>query len=177
MNIPEKITDINTLEDFIAEPYPETVELMKELDGDILILGVSGKMGPTLAMLAVNAIKKSGVQKKVIGAATFRDEKLRDRLESFGIETIKCDLLNIDEVRALPNAKNVIFMAGRKFGEVGSEALTWMMNAVVPGNVGYARACGGNIGLRLGEIILIGKGGQRRRLGEAVDAKMISDAI
>ncbi len=136
MNVPEKIKDINALENLMAEPYPETIDLMEEIDGDILILGVSGKMGPTLAMLAVNAIKKAGVQKKVFGAATFRDEQLRERLESFGIETIKCDLLNIDEVRALPKVKNVIFMAGRKFGETGSESLTWMMNAVVPHNVG-----------------------------------------
>ena len=135
MEIPEVISSEEALEEALATPYPELVEMMRRLDGDILILGVAGKMGPSLAHLAFNACKQAGVRKRIIGVSRFSDEAQRENLERLGIETIVCDLLNAEQVESLPKVKNVIFMVGRKFGMVGSESLTWTTNTSAPANV------------------------------------------
>jgi len=126
------------LEALLAEPYPETVDLMRRLDGDVMILGAGGKMGPSLAHLAINACRAAGIQRRVIAVSRFSNAAQRAQLESWGVETVPCDLLDPDAVRGLPKTPNVIFMAGRKFGEIGSEPLTWMNNVIVPGNVARA---------------------------------------
>lgn len=136
MLFPEKIENEAHLEEIMSQPMPEVIEMMKRLKGDIMILGIAGKMGVTLGRQAVEAIKAAGVSKKVIGVARFSNPAAKQQLEEHGIETIKCDLLNWHEVNALPQVENVIFMAGRKFGTEGSEALTWAMNAVIPNYVG-----------------------------------------
>jgi hypothetical protein len=107
---------------------------MARIDGDIIILGVGGKMGPTLARLARNAAPA----KRIIGVARFSEPDLRERLESWGIETITADLLDRAQVEALPKARNVIFMAGRKFGASSNQALTWAMNVHSPAIVAEA---------------------------------------
>lgn len=126
------------LEKLLSTPYPETVELMKRLDGDIMFLGVAGKVGPGLARMAKRACEEAGVSKRIIGVARFSDSSQKTELEADGIETIVCDLSDAAQVKALPQVKNIIFLAGRKFGEVGSEPLTWVMNVVVPANVAQA---------------------------------------
>ncbi|WP_099363428.1 NAD-dependent epimerase/dehydratase family protein [Fredinandcohnia onubensis] len=126
---------IAELEEFMSTPSKELVKDLQQLDGDIMILGVSGKMGPTLAKLAKRAVEQSGQSKKVIGVARFSDENLIDELEACGIETIKADFLKEEELQNLPNVKNIIFMAGTKFGTVGNEHRTWAMNAYLPGRV------------------------------------------
>lgn len=126
------------LEVALSEPYPETVKLMSRLDGDIILLGVAGKVGPSLAQMAVRACKAAGVTKRIIGVARFSDPAQKTLLEEAGVETITCDLSDADQVAALPKCKNVLYLAGRKFGDVGSEPLTWLMNVVVPYNVGNA---------------------------------------
>ena len=98
------------------------------VDGDILVLGVGGKIGPTLARLARNAAPG----KRVIGVARFNEQGLRQSLESCGVETVACDLLDRAAVAALPEIRNIIFMAGRKFGAQENPALTWAMNVQVP---------------------------------------------
>lgn len=136
MNLfPEKFNNENELENLLSTPNPGLVEMMKRLDGDIMILGIAGKMGVTMGKLAVNAIREAKVDKKVYGVARFSDAAAREKLESAGINTIVCDLLDRDAVAKLPKIKNIIFMAGRKFGTDGSEELTWMMNVIVPANV------------------------------------------
>ena len=97
-----------------------------------MCLGVGGKMGPTLAILAVNAITGAGGDRKVFGVSRFSDRGMVERLESSGVNTISCDLLDRSAVGALPDATDVIFMAGRKFGSTGSEGLTWAMNTYMP---------------------------------------------
>jgi nucleoside-diphosphate-sugar epimerase len=133
-----KLSEVSSeqqLDEVLARPYPETVEMMRRLDGDIIILGVGGKMGPTLARMAANACREAGVSSRVIGVARFSEPGVRESLAAADVEPIACDLLEPAAVARLPRAENVIFMAGRKFGSVGSEALTWMMNVVVPENV------------------------------------------
>jgi nucleoside-diphosphate-sugar epimerase len=100
-----------------------------------MLLGVGGKMGPSLARLAMNAIKVAGVKKKVIGASRFSSGGLKQELESDGIETISVDLLNDQQLQQLPDVKNIIYMAGNKFGTFGNEHFTWAMNSYLPGRV------------------------------------------
>lgn len=124
------------LEERLARPGIELIEMMKRLDGDIMILGIGGKMGPTMGRLAVNAIKEAGVSKKVYGVARFSNAEERAKMESWGIETIVCNLLDPESVKQLPQVKNIIFMAGRKFGTQGSEDQTWAMNVLAPAYIG-----------------------------------------
>ena len=127
-----EINNEHELDEYMSLPHDATVELMKKLDGDIMILGIGGKMGPTLGNLAVKAMHKAGVRKKVIGVSRFSDQESREKLDSLGITCIQCDLLNQDEVRQLPKVKNIIYMAGRKFGLRGTDYLYWAMNAIAP---------------------------------------------
>lgn len=126
---------IAELEEFMTTPSVELMEELKNIDGDILILGVGGKMGPTLAKLAKRAIDNAGLNKKVIGVSRFSSNHLREELEACGIETIAADLLNEANLQALPNVKNIIYMAGTKFGTTGNEHFTWGMNTYLPGRV------------------------------------------
>lgn len=126
--LPSGFADVEQLDDFLSRPGAALVADMARLDGDIIILGVGGKMGPTLARLARNAAPA----KRIIGVARFSEPELRERLEGWGVETITADLLDRAQVEALPQAKNVIFMAGRKFGSSGNQALTWAMNVHSP---------------------------------------------
>jgi len=134
-DLPEKITSEEQLDEVMSCGSPDLVRMMKEITGDIIILGCAGKIGVQLAMAAVNAVAKAGGKNRVIGVSRFSDETIKEKMEAFGAETIKCDLLNRDLVGKLPKVYNVIFMAGRKFGTSGSEDLTWAMNTVVPANV------------------------------------------
>jgi len=130
--VPDTIASEEQLENVLAAPYPETVDLMRRLEGDILILGAGGKMGPSLAHLAREAVRAAGVPKRVIAVSRFSE---RERLARVGVETIACDLLDEAALRTLPRARNVIFMAGRKFGVLGAEAAFWTTNAVLPADV------------------------------------------
>lgn len=130
------INSIEELENLLSTPSADLVEDFAKLEGDILILGVGGKMGPSLAKLAIRAVKEAGLNKKVIGVSRFSEQGLQQELESQGIETIAIDLLNDAELQSLPEVKNVIYMAGKKFGTTGQEHFTWAMNAYLPGRVG-----------------------------------------
>ena len=125
------------LNELLTTPTDKLVEDIAKIKGDIMILGAGGKMGPTLCLLAKNAIKKAGIEKRVIAVSRFSDQIALDLLHSNGIETISCDLLDHDSLEALPEVENVIYMAGRKFGTDGQEYLTWAMNATLPAFVAY----------------------------------------
>ncbi|MEO8111374.1 MAG: NAD-dependent epimerase/dehydratase family protein [Ginsengibacter sp.] len=116
-------------------PSDNLVHDIVKIDGDIIILGVSGKMGPALAKVAKQAVDAAGLKKRIIGVARFSDPKLQQQLNNEGIETISADLLNDDELQALPEVKNVLYLVGTKFGTSGNESLTWAMNSYLPGRV------------------------------------------
>ena len=132
--LPKSLADEAAVEDILSTPSADLRDDLAKLDGDIMVLGVGGKIGPTLARLA----KRAAPDKRVIGVARFSDGRVRERLDSWGIETIACDLLERDAVAALPAVKNVVYMAGRKFGTAGDEPFTWAMNVAVPGHVAEA---------------------------------------
>jgi nucleoside-diphosphate-sugar epimerase len=129
---------MKTLEDLektMTQPSSELIEMMKQLDGDIMLLGVGGKMGPTLGKLAMEAIRAAGLQKRIYGVSRFSEPGLKEELEVCGIETIPCDLLDDHALQALPDVKNIIYLAGTKFGTSGNEHFTWAMNTYLPGRV------------------------------------------
>jgi nucleoside-diphosphate-sugar epimerase len=126
--LPERIEDAQHLEDVLTTPDAALAQDLARLDGDILILGVGGKMGPTLAGLA----RRTAPGKRIIGVARFSEQGLEERLRRAGIETIACDLLDREALAALPEVANVVFMAGRKFGTAGQAHLTWAMNVLMP---------------------------------------------
>jgi len=123
-----RFADVGELEDFMTQPTPELSADLARADGDIIVLGVGGKMGPTLARMA----KRAAPQKRVIGVARFSAPGLRDKLRSWQIETVACDLLDRAALERLPRPKNVVFMAGHKFGASGEPWRTWAMNVAVP---------------------------------------------
>jgi nucleoside-diphosphate-sugar epimerase len=113
---PEKITTEEQLEELLSRPTTEVVELVRKLDGDIMFLGIAGKIGPSLARVAKRACDQAGVTKRIIGVSRFRDPEEKARIERDGIETIQGDLLDRKFLESLPGVKNVIFLAGMKFG-------------------------------------------------------------
>jgi hypothetical protein len=132
--LPDTIADIAALDDLLCRPSQPLIDDLTRVEGDIMILGVAGKMGPTLAGLAKAALPG----RRIIGVARFSDPSVKDWLEARGIETINCDLLDEAALGALPQAPNIVFMAGRKFGAEGDLSLTWAMNAHVPALVAQA---------------------------------------
>jgi len=127
-SLPDRFADVAALEDFMSEPSPALVADLELVEGDIMVLGVGGKMGPTLARMARRAARG----KRIIGVARFSEAGLREKLEAQGIECIACDLLDRAALERLPRPRNVVFMAGHKFGAAGNVAFTWAMNVAVP---------------------------------------------
>jgi dTDP-4-dehydrorhamnose reductase len=119
----------------LLEPSDALVADIAKLDGGIIILGAGGKMGPSLAKLAKQAIDKAGVNKKVITVSRFSEEGLQQELNAYGIETHSADLLEDAQLQQLPDVKNVLYLAGTKFGTTGKESFTWAMNSYLPGRV------------------------------------------
>ena len=131
---PERFIDEAHLEDFMTTPSAALQATLRAIPGDLMLLGVGGKMGPTLARLA----RRAAPDRRIFGVARFSEAGLREKLETCGIECITADLLDRDALARLPKTSNVIFMAGRKFGTSGREDLTWAMNVFVPSLVAEA---------------------------------------
>ncbi len=127
------IRDVVQLEELLSQPTPGVVRALANITGDILVLGVGGKMGPTLARMAKRSSVMAGTRRRVIGASRFSSPVLEHQLRGWEIETVRCDLLDSKSLAELPDAENVIFMAGMKFGSTGQEWLTWAMNSFLPG--------------------------------------------
>ena len=132
LNYPEKIENEEQLEELLSRPEKEAVEMFKRLEGDVIFLGVAGKIGKSLALMAKRACNEAGVKKKIIGVSMFENNEQRQKLENSGIETIHGDLLDTKFTDSLPKAKNVFYLAGMKFGSVDNLALTWAINTYLP---------------------------------------------
>ena len=129
---PEIIENEQQLEELLSRPSSEVVDLFKTIEGDLIFLGIAGKIGPSIARMAKRACEAAGVSKSIIGVSRFSNEQEQKRMESFGIETIRGDLLDPDFIKSLPLVKNAIFLAGMKFGAEDNLSLTWAMNTYVP---------------------------------------------
>ena len=130
------IRSVAQLEDILTEPSPRLIESMSKLEGDIMLVGAGGKMGLTLAVLAMRAIAASMVERKVYVVSVFEGKRARKQLESEGVTVIEKDLFEPGAVASLPDAPNVVYMVGRKFGSSGAAHLTWATNVYLPGVVG-----------------------------------------
>ncbi len=126
--LPDRFADAEAVEEFMTRPSAALVDDLQALTGDIAILGVGGKMGPTLARLA----RRAAPAKRIVAVARFSEAGLKDKLTAAGIECIVADLADREAVKRLPDVANIVYMAGRKFGSNGAEHLTWAMNALVP---------------------------------------------
>lgn len=130
----EPITSDDQIDELLSRPPPAVTALLARLDGDLLVLGAGGKMGPTLARMAARA------GKRVVAVSRFGDPALRARLEVWGIETVACDLLAPGALDRLPRCRNVVYMAGRKFGSSGAAWETWATNVHLAGEAARAFA-------------------------------------
>jgi nucleoside-diphosphate-sugar epimerase len=126
------------LEEILSRPTEAVVETLSRLKGDFLLLGVSGKIGPSLARMVRRGLDASGSNARVYGVARFRSPDLEARLRADGIETVRADLTDRDAVRRLPAAENAVFMAGYKFGAAANPEHTWATNVLVPAGVAEA---------------------------------------
>jgi nucleoside-diphosphate-sugar epimerase len=129
------MSDLELQEQELLKPSDALINDMQKLEGDIILLGVGGKMGPSMARLAKKATDLAGVKRNIIGVSRFSDARSRKSLEASGVQTIAADLLDENELAALPDAPNVLYLAGQKFGTTGNEPFTWAMNTYLPGRV------------------------------------------
>ena len=146
--LPKRLESVDALEDLLSLPSQALLDDLAQVDGDIMILGVGGKMGPTLARLA----KRAAPGKRVIGVARFSDATLRERLHGWGVETFAVDLLDRRALEGLPRVKNIIFAAGHKFGASGNPALTWAMNTWLPALVAETFAASRIVAFSTGNV-------------------------
>src|SRR5215469_1377034 len=120
-----EIKTLDDLEEALSRPSEQDVAALERIEGDILILGAGGKMGPSLARLCRRAADAAETPRRVIAVS-------RKRIEEPGVEAIACDLLDRNAVSKLPDCPSVLYLAGRKFGSTGNPELTWAMNTLVP---------------------------------------------
>jgi nucleoside-diphosphate-sugar epimerase len=132
IDLSETVDDVAQLDELLSRPTPAAVAALARTPGDMILLGVGGKMGPTLARMAKRASVQAGLQRRIIGVSRFSDVSIRRALEEQGINTIQGDLLDASFVESLPLVENLIFMAGMKFGSSHDTARTWAMNTYSP---------------------------------------------
>ena len=130
--LPDRIESVEQLEEVMSRPTAAAIAGLSEVPGDLVLLGVGGKMGPTLARMAVRATRAAGGKRRVIGVSRFSEPGLEAKLNAARVETVRCDLLDPRQVETLPDAANVVAMTGMKFGASSQPELTWAMNAHVP---------------------------------------------
>jgi nucleoside-diphosphate-sugar epimerase len=131
--LPDRIASVEELDELLSRPSEQLIASLARGSGDLLVLGAGGKMGPTLTRMARRAFDAAGRSGDVVAVSRWSDERARWVLDGAGVRTQRADLLDAGSVKALPDAPQVVFMAGRKFGSTGAEHLTWAMNVFMPG--------------------------------------------
>jgi nucleoside-diphosphate-sugar epimerase len=133
--LPQTIADENTLDDLLSTPTDAVLETLRPMDGDFIVLGAAGKMGPSLARMIRRGLDLLGKRNRVVAVSRFSSASAQAAFNRHGVETIKADLLDPAQLNALPHAPNVVYMAGMKFGATGQQGLTWAMNVYLPGMI------------------------------------------
>ncbi|MFB3894084.1 MAG: NAD-dependent epimerase/dehydratase family protein [Phycisphaerae bacterium] len=133
--LPEFIETEDQLDELLSRPPAAVVDLFRKLDGDLAIVGGGGKIGPSLAQMACRARAEAGTKQKITVIDRFPDAAVRPAIERFGAQTVSCDLLDDKAVASLPDAPNIVYMAGMKFGTSGRPELTWAVNGLIPAYV------------------------------------------
>lgn len=127
--------DLKELEERYTRPSAELMKDIEQLEGDLMLLGIGGKMGVSMGRLLVKALRGAGKNNKVYGVSRFSDSTAKQQVEVDGVIPMACDLLNDADLQALPDVPNIIYLAGHKFGTTGNEDFTWAMNTYLPGRV------------------------------------------
>jgi nucleoside-diphosphate-sugar epimerase len=135
MSLPDCIDSVERLDSLLSEPTPGAIEVLSKLPGDLLILGLGGKMGPTLACMAARASQQAGTKRRIIGVARFTNPELPAWLKQHGVEPLTCDLLDPKQLAALPDAENIVAMPALKFGSSSRPADTWAVNCWLPAQI------------------------------------------
>jgi nucleoside-diphosphate-sugar epimerase len=135
LNRTKSIQTVEQLELLLSEPSEGVVDMMRRLSGDIILLGVGGKIGPSLARMAKCATDLAGVKRRIMGVSRFSAKGEMESLACYGVEPIRCDLMDENALSKLPFAENVFYLAGLKFGSSERTAETWAMNTYLPGPV------------------------------------------
>lgn len=130
--LPQQVESVAQLEELLSRPTPPALDALRQVDGDLVILGVSGKMGPTLARMAVRGLAELGLPYRVYGVARFSQPAVQGELEAVGVIPIACDLLDRGAWARLPDSRHVVFMAGQKFGTTANQHMTWAINTHLP---------------------------------------------
>jgi nucleoside-diphosphate-sugar epimerase len=125
-----------------TEPREETLDALRQCPGDVIVLGAGGKMGPSLTAMLARCVNDIADNRRVHAVSRWSDRRAAKALAAMGVDILECDLMNPDDVARLPDAPNIIFMAGQKFGTSDRPSVTWAMNTLVPANAGrrYAGA-------------------------------------
>jgi nucleoside-diphosphate-sugar epimerase len=150
--LPDRIAGEDQLDELLSEPTPGVVECLGRLDGDLLVLGVAGKMGPTLARMAVRASREAGVRRRVIGVARYTQSGVEEKLRRADVETLRCDLLDPKQLAALPDAPNVVAMQTLKFGASREPSLAWAVNTQLSGQIADRFAGSRIVGFSTGNV-------------------------
>jgi dTDP-4-dehydrorhamnose reductase len=150
--LPETIDDEATLNEVMTRPSPALLDWVENISNPLLILGAGGKMGPSLAVLAKRAAQESGVPLRVLAVSRYSDANVPRWLEEEGVETISFNLLNHKDYDSLPDAQDVIYMVGLKFGTAQNPAMTWVMNTLIPSYVSERYAQSRIVALSTGNV-------------------------
>lgn len=129
---PDKIANEAQLEDMLSKPSAEVIEMFSRLEGDIMFLGVAGKIGISLAHMAKRACDEAGIKKRIIGVSSFESREQQKKVGKYGIDTIHGDLLDTKFTATLPAVRNIFYLVGMKFGSVDNLSLTWAVNTYLP---------------------------------------------
>lgn len=132
--LPSRLTSEAELDDWMTRPSEALINFVATLRGPLVVLGAGGKMGPSLCVLARRAAEAAGHDLEVVAVSRFTDAAARSWLEAQGVRTLPCDLL-ADRLGVLPDAENVVYLVGLKFGTGQAPARTWAVNALVPARV------------------------------------------
>ena len=135
VSLPQTIQDEAQLDELLTRPGAHLVKFIRQVHSPLLVLGAGGKMGPTLAVLARRAAEEAGHELRVIAVSRFTNASARAWLEARGVETIACDLFQRDELARLPDAADIPYLVGVKFGTSANPSLTWAANTIIPSHV------------------------------------------
>ncbi|GAB4085960.1 NAD(P)-dependent oxidoreductase [Myceligenerans cantabricum] len=140
------------LDDRLTTPRPALIEDLSHLDGDLLVVGAGGKLGPSLVRMAVRAFEAAGSDSRVLAVSRFASTEARSAAEATGAVVIPADVTDEGQLAELPDAANVVFLVGAKFGSTGQEAATWATNTYLPGGVARRYAGSRLVGLSTGNV-------------------------
>jgi len=178
--------DEAALERALSRPRSAARHALMSLTGDVMILGAGGKMGPSLARMARRALDAAGVPREGEGArhvfavARFTDTTLPDLLRANGVIPIRADLTDRAALAQLPDAENVLYLVGQKFGTHADPVGTWTQNVVAAVHCAERFASSRIVAFSTGNVYprtLVRDGGVRESHALASDGEYAASCI